>query len=81
MFAETGRTDALETQSSKDGSVYDEFSIPAVTSGGGRSEAKFFVDGNHTLISLVTRIVPSPDWFIGIDSFQVSGFYRFFFKI
>lgn len=53
-------------------SVFDEFNLPAITTGAGRSEAKFFVDSNHSLVSLMTRIVPSPDWFIGVDSFQVS---------
>lgn len=51
--------------------IFDEFNLPAIVSGGGRSEGKFFVDGNHSMVSLVTRIVPSPDWFIGVDSFQV----------
>uniref|UniRef100_A0A1B0A202 Spondin domain-containing protein n=1 Tax=Glossina pallidipes TaxID=7398 RepID=A0A1B0A202_GLOPL len=51
-------------------SVFDEFNLPAIITGAGRSESKFFVDSNHSLISLMTRIVPSPDWFIGIDSFQ-----------
>lgn len=50
---------------------FDEFNLPAILSGEGRSETKFFVDSNHSLVSLITRIVPSPDWFIGIDSFQV----------
>lgn len=54
-------------------SVFDEFNIPAVLTGDGRQETKFFVDSNHSLVSLITRIVPSPDWFIGVDSFQVSG--------
>ncbi|XP_054737874.1 uncharacterized protein LOC129244283 [Anastrepha obliqua] len=52
-------------------SVFDEFNIPAVLVGDGRQEAKFFVDSNHSLVSLMTRIVPSPDWFIGVDSFQL----------
>ncbi|XP_067627443.1 spondin-1 [Eurosta solidaginis] len=52
-------------------SVFDEFNIPAVLAGAGRQETKFFVDSNHSLVSLMTRIVPSPDWFIGVDSFQL----------
>ncbi|XP_055853682.1 spondin-1 [Episyrphus balteatus] len=52
-------------------SVFDEFVVSAITTGAGRSEAKFFVDSNHSLVSLMTRIVPSPDWFIGVDSFQL----------
>ncbi|XP_017004768.2 spondin-1 [Drosophila takahashii] len=52
-------------------SVFDEFSMPAIPLGAGRSEAKVFVDSNHSLVSLMTRIVPSPDWFIGVDSFEL----------
>ncbi|TDG43927.1 hypothetical protein AWZ03_009624 [Drosophila navojoa] len=52
-------------------SVFDEFSLPAIQLGAGRSEAKVFVDSNHSLVSLMTRIVPSPDWFIGVDSFEL----------
>uniref|UniRef100_A0A0K8UNA0 Spondin-2 n=1 Tax=Bactrocera latifrons TaxID=174628 RepID=A0A0K8UNA0_BACLA len=52
-------------------SVFDEFNIPAVLVGDGRQETKFFVDSNHSMVSLMTRIVPSPDWFIGVDSFQL----------
>ncbi|KAM8711126.1 hypothetical protein ACLKA7_000287 [Drosophila subpalustris] len=51
--------------------VFDEFSMPAIQLGAGRSEAKVFVDSNHSLVSLMTRIVPSPDWFIGVDSFEL----------
>lgn len=51
--------------------MFDEFSMPAIPLGAGRSEAKVFVDSNHSLVSLMTRIVPSPDWYIGVDSFEV----------
>lgn len=70
-FVETGRCDGLDHQRGDDEIVFDEFTLPPIASGGGRSEAKFFLDGNHSMVSLATRIVPSPDWFIGLDSFQV----------
>ncbi|KAF7278441.1 hypothetical protein GWI33_008403 [Rhynchophorus ferrugineus] len=70
-FAETGRSDLLEQHGQGDGGVYDEFNAPPITSGVGRTEAEFFVDGNHSKVSLMSRIVPSPDWFIGIDSFDL----------
>ncbi|CAH0559373.1 unnamed protein product [Brassicogethes aeneus] len=63
-FSETGRSDVLEEQSQGEGGIYDEFNAPPITSGVGRTEAEFFV-------SLISRIVPSPDWFIGIDSFDL----------
>ncbi|GJQ82557.1 hypothetical protein Trydic_g13012 [Trypoxylus dichotomus] len=70
-FAESGRSDLLEQQSQGEGGIYDEFNAPPITSGVGRTEAEFFVDGNHSRVSLMARIIPSPDWFIGIDSFDL----------
>lgn len=69
QFVETSRGDLLtETRQS---SVFDEFVLPPINSGAGRSESQFFVDGNHSRVSLITRITPSPDWFVGMNSFQV----------
>ncbi|KAL7646433.1 UNVERIFIED_CONTAM: hypothetical protein RMT77_003346 [Armadillidium vulgare] len=70
-FAEGGATDVLEEESQGDGGVFDEFKAPPVTKGVGKSETEFFVDGNHSLVSFASRVVPSPDWFIGIDSFDL----------
>nr|CAD7440266.1 unnamed protein product [Timema bartmani] len=48
LFAETGSADLLEQRGQGDGGVMDEFLAPAVSAGGGRTEATFFVDGNHS---------------------------------
>lgn len=50
-FAESGKTDTLEEQSQGEGGVYDEFTAPPVTSGVGRTETDFFVDGNHSKVN------------------------------
>ncbi|XP_075222242.1 M-spondin [Lycorma delicatula] len=47
------------------------FTGPPIFEGSGRAEAQFFLDGNHSRVSLMARIVPSPDWFVGIDSFEL----------
>lgn len=65
-------TTTMVGETTTERSVFDEFIMPAIQLGAGRSEAKVFVDSNHSLVSLMTRIVPSPDWFIGVDSFEVS---------
>jgi hypothetical protein len=49
-FAETGRTDVLEEQTQGEGGVYDEFNAPPISTGAGRTEAEFFVDGNHSRV-------------------------------
>ncbi|XP_046648077.1 spondin-1-like isoform X1 [Daphnia pulicaria] len=71
LFAENGRSDYLDTQSQGEGGIYDEFNAPPITSGEGKTEADFFVDGNHSRVSLISKLVPSPDWFIGIDSLDL----------
>lgn len=69
MFAETGQTNDLEHESPNGAFV---FTAPAIWSGSGYNEANIFVDANHTLVSLVTKITPSPDWFVGVDSLEVK---------
>lgn len=71
QFAEIGKTEVLDAQSQGEGGVFDEFNAPPITQGVGETEAEFFVDGNHSRVSLMSRVVPSPDWFIGIDSFDL----------
>ncbi len=54
QFAETGETDLLDKQSIdlKNGAaLLDGFTAPPIEQGKGRSKAKLFVDGNHTLVS------------------------------
>jgi len=70
-FAEKGRSDTLDAQSQGEGGIFDEFSGPPVPTGEGRTEAEFFVDSNHSMVSVASRIVPSPDWFVGLDSFNL----------
>ncbi|GLG92490.1 Uncharacterized protein GBIM_00179, partial [Gryllus bimaculatus] len=51
--------------------VLDEFAAPAQPSGAGRADALFFADANHSRVSLMARMAPSPDWFVGLDSFEL----------
>ncbi|KAG7299153.1 hypothetical protein JYU34_017688 [Plutella xylostella] len=67
QFAEAGRSDAL---GSAPGTL-DVFGAPTIGNGAGRTEAEFFVDGNHSRVSVMARMIPSPDWFIGVDSFDL----------
>ena len=60
-FAETGDTEGLDKQqpekesSFNDSPVLDGFSAAPIEEGAGRSHAKLFVDGNHTLVSASRR--------------------------
>ncbi|XP_049812883.1 spondin-2-like [Schistocerca nitens] len=69
VLAETGRADLLDAALGQPAAgVLDQFTAPPVRAGVGRTETHFFVDTNHSKVSAVSRITPSPDWFIGIDS-------------
>jgi len=75
-FAETGATDTLEKEVAKDtiekeaagDNFLDEIIAPPIEQGVGDTSTNIFVDTNHTKVSVMTKIVPSPDWFIGLDS-------------
>lgn len=53
-------------------SVFDEFSIPKLLNPELKVESRLFVNSNFTFASLVTKLMPSPDWLIGLQSLNVS---------
>ncbi|XP_060091051.1 spondin-2 [Heteronotia binoei] len=74
-FAERGETWTLmkeiEAAGEKIQSVHGIFSAPALSSGTGQTSTDFEVHSRHPLVSFAVRIVPSPDWFVGIDSLNL----------
>ncbi|XP_062856244.1 spondin-2b [Trichomycterus rosablanca] len=52
-------------------SVYGLFSSPAVLGGTGQTSTEFEVYARHNLLSFIVRLVPSPDWFVGVDSLNL----------
>ncbi|XP_058157799.1 spondin-2 [Dasypus novemcinctus] len=74
-FAEKGEAWALmreiEAAGEKLQSVHAVFSAPAVPSGTGQASAELEADPRRSLVSFVVRIVPSPDWFVGVDSLDL----------
>ncbi|CAH1726796.1 spondin-2 isoform X1 [Aphis gossypii] len=82
MFAKTGRSDKLDDGSGEsfngrngggdaEDTILNTFVAPSVSTGAAWTQSQFFVDGNHSRVSLMSRMIPSPDWFIGIDSFDL----------
>ncbi|KAF9802105.1 hypothetical protein SFRURICE_004356 [Spodoptera frugiperda] len=66
-FAQYGKIDELVKLGDEELQVYDQFSAPALRSGTGVTENMVFVDGRHSLVSVMSRMIPSPDWFVGVD--------------
>lgn len=51
--------------------VLDLFLAPPIEKGVGQSKTTLMVDGKHSMISFISKIIPSPDWFIGLDGLDL----------
>lgn len=73
-MAETGSKSAL--QSEVNAAISDGFA-GSVLSGGGIGTSpngvrlSFDIDSDYSLVTLVSMIAPSPDWFVGVDSLNL----------
>lgn len=56
MFAKTGHSDKLDDGGGGEETVLDTFVAPSVATGAARTQAQFFVDGNHSRVSLTTAV-------------------------
>ncbi|XP_076993219.1 spondin-2 [Tamandua tetradactyla] len=74
-FAEKGEAWALlreiEAAGERIQSVHGVFSAPAVASGIGQTSTELEAHPRRSRVSFVVRIVPSPDWFVGVDSLDL----------
>ncbi|XP_029448586.1 spondin-2 [Rhinatrema bivittatum] len=61
----------IEAAGEKIQSVHGIFSSSAISSGVGQSLTELEVHSRHSLVSLMVRIVPSPDWFVGVNSLNL----------
>ncbi|MEM1041536.1 MAG: spondin domain-containing protein [Bacteroidota bacterium] len=74
QMAETGGTSQLRGEVS--GLVGDGTALSVVSGGGialspGSVSTTFDVTEDHALVSLVTMVAPSPDWFVGVSGFDL----------
>jgi len=72
QFVETGLTDSLERETVNK-TFLDAVLAPPIPLGEGETNTTIFVDTNHTKISVMTKLIPSPDWFIGLDSLDLCS--------
>jgi hypothetical protein len=73
-MAEQGRTSPLdaEVQSAiAAGTAYSLIQGGALARSPGTATAEFEIGRDHPLVSLVTMVAPSPDWFVGVDSLSL----------
>ncbi|CAL1542034.1 unnamed protein product [Lymnaea stagnalis] len=74
LFAEQGdmnQLDSASTQGYKQ--VLDSFSAPPIPQSVGQTSAIIFLDGRHSRISFMMKIIPSPDWFIGVSGLDLCA--------
>merc|ERR1711913_94254 len=70
QFVETGDSDTLDREAATN-NFLDAFIAPPITWGAGNTSTTIFLDGNNTKVSMLTKLIPSPDWFIGLDSINL----------
>ena len=57
----------------KPGFVSNVYKTGAVSTPGGNASEKIMVQNMYSMVSLISMIAPSPDWFVGVDSYDLCG--------
>ena len=57
----------------KPGFVSNVYKTEMVSTPGGYKSTKIMVQNMYSMVSLITMIAPSPDWFVGVDSHDLCG--------
>ena len=73
-MAETGQTSPLDTEIRKaqlKRTAYKLIEGSGVPTSPGSTSIEFMVSPNYPLVTLVTMIAPSPDWFVGVNSLNL----------
>ena len=73
-MAETGSKDPLTKEINdaiSDGTAFKLLSGSGINPSPGSTSLTFKVSEEYPLVSLVTMIAPSPDWFVGVDSLSL----------
>ncbi|CAG5128046.1 unnamed protein product [Candidula unifasciata] len=74
LFAEQGIYHALDTEFVQGyNGVLDSFVAPAIDSGVGQTSCVIVLDGQHSKLSFMMKIIPSPDWFIGVSNLDLCA--------
>jgi len=75
IYAEEGNTATLSTEHAGGEDTVNPTTVVITNDDIGPTETKTFtinVTPNTTFLSFVTRISPSPDWFLGLNSFNLA---------
>jgi len=72
-MAETGSTLALRNEFDAAGDNADTTIITSGTLSSNTVSGTFMVNESHSLVTLVTMVAPSPDWFVGVHDLQLRA--------
>lgn len=70
-FAEDGDTRGFDTEAQAYGGIRDIFTAAPIRGGLGKTATNFITDGSHSKVSFMVKLIPSPDWFVGVSSFDL----------
>lgn len=74
LFAEQGDMSQLDSASTQGYmQILDSFKAPPIPQSVGQTSAIIFLDGRHSRVSFMMKIVPSPDWFIGVSGLDLCA--------
>lgn len=57
----------------KGGYINNVYKAPDTTLGTGTREMMITVKGMYSMVSVISMLAPSPDWFVGVDSYDLCG--------
>lgn len=53
--------------------IYKVLKAPDTTPATGTKEMEIMVKGMYSMVSVISMLAPSPDWFVGVDSYDLCG--------
>jgi hypothetical protein len=74
VMAETGKTDPLNSEIDamiESGSALERMNGESLPKGTSAAKGALLVSGKHALVSVVSMIAPSPDWFIAVSGISL----------
>lgn len=70
-YAELGTTETLDLETQGHAGILDIFNTENLNLGVGTTSVKVIADPFHSKLSLMAKLLPSPDWFVGVDSLEL----------
>lgn len=75
-YVKTQNTESFNTffKESKENGRIEDFVVQAGCGANASTEFEFTATGEHDRVSLISKLSPSPDWFVGINSLDLNFF-------